>query len=574
MNPRVVLPLLIVLLAALAGGLWVVLGGTAIDDAGGLVAKNTVGLAPKGEAADALPSGPRALPDSDRVGGSVSTTVAIPLELEFELVSADAQLDAEDAPPLDSAATARLRGSMHGADGRGALGFVEFIAGPNRGRVLETDPLGSFGANDLYPGLSLVALRAPGTLGAEREVLLRREREAQLNVGFGRPAIVRGRVKDEDNVPLPTAKVIMDGQETLTDEEGYFNFSRMTSGKVPIYVSKPGYASYRKMEYITAGMTIPSEKQTIVLYKGASLRVVIPERVGLGQPGELHISRPLDGSGPARNVSRSYPWHLKSPVSIFAGESVQIEDLAAGRVRLQYFCPGTVVTPGVIHETLVAGSEKTVTFHLAPAPVLTGVVRAKGKPVEGAVVRLEAPDVTSSSIQAMGGGFGQAQFEMALLGTMPPGLQRAVTGASGKFRFTAGEELSPVRYLTAKAPDGRAWGGRIVRPGEREIELELVEPTGGGAGFLIETSERFQALPVKYIVDGKPMWTMLPPGERLELAGLPAGQWKVNARWQSEEILKDTAIALKGTEELFVPLPEGAIGGQSKELREAMQQRP
>jgi hypothetical protein len=567
MSPRFVLPLLIVLLAALAGGLWVVLGETRADEFGGLEVDRSVGVNPGGQQAEVLPGTDHDLPDLDRQGlGDVSTTVVLPLELEFELVSADTQLDAIDAPPLDTAATARLRGSMHGADGRGAVGHLEFIAGPNRGRVLETDPLGAFGANDLYPGISLVALRAPGTVGAEREVLLRREREAQLNVGFGRPAVVRGRVKDAKNLPLPTTKVVMDGQETLTDEEGFFYFPRMTSGKVPVYVTKPGYAGVREVHYITAGGAISSDKLTFVLRKGASLRVVVPERLGLGKAGELHLSRPLDGTG-----SRSFPWHMKSPVSIYAGESVQIEDLPAGRVRMQYFCAGAVVKPAVVRETLVAGSERVATFHLEPAPVLTGVVLKEGKPVAGAVVKLEAPDVTSTSIQAMGGGFGGAQFEMALLGTMPPGLQRAVTGANGKFRFTAGEELSPVRYLTAKARDGRAWAGRVVRPGERELELELVQPIGGGAGFLIETSERFQALPVKYVVDGKPMWTMLPPGERLSIEGLPAGQWKFSARWENEQIQKDVSIPLKGTEELFVPLPKGAIDGQSKEMREAMQ---
>jgi hypothetical protein len=562
MNQRVVLPLLIVMLAALAGVLWTVYGGAPGELAGELELGPARDPGPSVALETSLPSGSRSLPTPARADQDLSTTVTLPLELDFELIEAQAKLAAEGAPPMNSDKTARLRGSMHGADGRGLLGQVEFVAGPNRGRVLETDAQGSFGTNDLYPGLSLVALRAPGTPGAEREVLLRQEREAQLNVGFGRPAIVRGLVKDENNVPIPTAKVTMDGQETLTDAEGHFYFSRMTSGKVPLYVSKPGFASLRRMHAVTAGMTTSSDKFTFTLAQAATLRVVVPERVGLGRPAELFVGGPLDGTG-----ERSYPWHLKSPVSIQGGESIELEDLPAGRIRLQLFRPGALAEPAVIEEVLVAGSEKTVTFHLVPAQVLAGVVRTKGAPVQGALVQLEAPDVTSASVQALGGGFGRAKLEMDVLSQMPPALQRTLTGADGRFTFSAGEELSALRYLTARSSDGRMWAGRSVRPGEYEVELALTKPEGGRAGFRVETSTRFQALPVKFVVDGKPSFVMLPPGERLEIKDLPEGEWRFTARWGNDVILKDVPYHLTGFEELFVPLPKGAIEGQSKALQ-------
>ncbi len=565
MSPRLVLPLLILLLAGAAGVLWAVSGGDEAEElpqgvGPGSAATPQTGISENG----ALPERRERLPERD-AQSDTSTTVAIPLELELVLLEAEGRLDADDAPPQGYAASAGLRGSMHHADGRGAQGHVVFIAGPNRGRVLDTDSLGSFGANDLLPGLSLVALRSSGTPGAEREVLLRRDRQSQLNVGFGRPAIVRGRVKDEQNRPLPTAKVTMDGQDALTDEEGTFYFSRMTSGKVPIYVSKPGYATHREMQQITAGMTIGSDRLTFVLKKAASLVVSVPARVGTGKAGELHLSGPLDGTG-----QRSYPWHKVSPVSIYAGESVRIEDLPAGRIRLQLFVPGAQATPPVLQDTLVAGVEKTLRFNLEPAPILVGVVREEGKPVEGAVVTLEAPDVTSSAIQALGGGFGGVQFEMDTLGMPLAALQRAVTGADGAFRFSSGEELAPVRYLSARGPDGRSWAGRVVRAEQREVELELESLQSGRAGFVFETSERFQALPIKLVVDGRHVYEVLPAGERLEVLELPMGRWSLRSSWGNEVMQEDVVFDLREVEDVFVPLPDGAINGQSEEMRAAL----
>ena len=47
-----------------------------------------------------------------------------------------------------------MRGSVHGADGRPLRAQVEFVAGPNTGRLLDCDERGRFGANDLYAGLA------------------------------------------------------------------------------------------------------------------------------------------------------------------------------------------------------------------------------------------------------------------------------------------------------------------------------------------------------------------------------------------------------------------------------------
>jgi hypothetical protein len=397
-------------------------------------------------------------------------------------------------------------------------------------------------------------------------VLLREGKDSQLNVGFGRPASVRGIVKDLANVPLPLAKVVMDGQEVMTDKDGQFYFPRMTSGKVPIYVSKPGYATHREMQFITAGMSIPLGKLRYNLKQAATLSVTIPERIGGPGPGKLYISGPLDGT-----ASRTYPWHLKSPISMHGGESIEIEDLPAGRIRLQYFRTGAITLPQVRHEVLVAGNKRQVEFHLKPAPTLVGKVMMDGEPVEGALVQFEMPDVTGASVKALGGSYGRVQVEMDILSQMPPAMQKAVSLADGGFVFSSAESYSSVRYLTARSANGKAWGGRTVRPGELKVDIELSEALVGGASLVVETSTRFQALPVSYMVNGKPRKVVLSAAERLTIPDLPEGDWVLNIRWQNESILKDMALTLSGPEELFLPLPEGAINGQAKSLRDAMQ---
>jgi len=565
MQPKLLLPLALLLLLALGAGLWSVLGGEPPEELTGLEVGVRSGAL---EETTALPEQAREeLAAPVRIDYSLETTVVHPLKLTFELVGATGKLDADDVPPLGYAASARLRGSIHGANGRPVRGaYAEFVAGPNVGRVLETDDDGRFGANDLYAGLSIVALRAAGTVGAEREVLLREKRDAELNVGFGRPASLSGVVRDERNAALPLAKVVVDGQQTMSDELGRFELRNVASGKVPVYVSKPGYASHREMLYVTAGTRMEPGKLRYNLRKGATVKIVVPERLGLGRPGKLFLSGTLDGT-----ASRNYPWHHVSPRDVFAGESIEIEDLPQGTARFHLFMPGAKAEPSAQNVALFSGQTKTVTFHLEPAAALVGRVTRDGKPVEGALVQLEAPDVTGAGSKLLGGRLGRAQFEAEVLSQVPPALQTSVTKSGGRFEFSAAEDLSEVRYITAKSRDGKAWAGRVVRSGERDVELELQEAVGGEGAFVIETSERFQAIKVDYIVDGKPYTRVLPAGQRLEIEGLAEGTWRVKARWSTERILDDVTLTLKGTEELFVPLPKGAIDGQSKRLRDAMQ---
>ncbi len=518
----------------------------------------------------AVERAPRGLTDEElERAGELANTVVLPLKLEFELVASVGKLSAPGAEPMGSDATARIRGSAHTATGTGLAGEARFVAGPNEGRVLELDEGGRFGANDLYPGLSLVHITGRGVPGALREVLLREDREAQLNVGFGRPAVVFGQVFDRKNNFVEGAKVVMDGQETITDDRGVFQFVRMTSGKVPVFISKHGFADTRSVEYITAGSTLALGKLRYVLDESASLRISLPERVGTGAPAQVILSRPLEASFAGRE--RKFPWHLKNPIRLYAGESVDVDGLPPGRLRIQVFQPGAIVEPSSQEVTLVAGGSKAEVFHLTPAPTLSGRVLFNGQPADRALVQLEAPDLTGATIGARGGTLGRAQVELDLFGHAPSARQTVLTGADGRFELSANEELSAVRYLTARSADGRSWAGIAVKKGQYEVDLELAVEQESRAKLTIETSTRFQALPVLYTIDGEPHQALLPPGERLELEDLPAGSWRYSARWGNEVIQAPTSIEVDGELDLFVPLPEGAVQGQSKRMRDSMQ---
>ncbi|MCB9913866.1 MAG: carboxypeptidase regulatory-like domain-containing protein [Planctomycetes bacterium] len=523
----------------------------------------TAELAPAVEAA-----APRQLTAEEQAAAAeLATTVVVPLKLEFEVVAAAGRLSAPNASPLGSDATARLTGSAHDAAGLGVEGEVEFVAGPNAGRVLPIEG-GRFGANDLYAGLSLARVHGRGVPGALREVLLREGRSAQLNLGFGRAAAVYGTVVDRANQPLAGVHVQMDGQERETDEQGVFYFPAVAGGKVPLYLSKPGFADLRALEPITAGMTIAIGKLKYVLDRGASLRVSLPDRVGTGAPAQVILSTPFEPQYGGQE--RKYPWHLKNPTTLYAGESVEIDGLPAGRVRVQVYQPGATATPATQEVTLVAGETSALTFQLEAAPLLTGRVLIDGKPAHHALVQLEMPDLTGASVVARGGALGRAQTELDLMDHAPATRQRVFTAADGTFTLSANEDLSAVRYLTARSDDGRLWGGRAVQPGEREVELTLEPARDGDVTLTIETSTRHQALPVEYVVDGRPYAVVLPAGERLVIEGLGKGAWRYSARWGGEDLQKPTVIELDGDTDLFVPLPEGAVKGQPRELIDSM----
>ncbi len=484
-----------------------------------------------------------------------ATTVLFPLEIELELVRASGLLDAENAPGLGSGASARLRGRISDATGRGAPCRVTFIAGPNASRVLETGPDGKLGASDLYPGLSIVEITGATIPGAMRELRLRNDKQALLNVGFGRPAAVYGQVIDTGGEPLQTAEVTMDGRRTTTDERGFFYFPQMSSGQVLVHVDKPGYAAYRESYNITAGQTIPRGRLKYVLERGVSLKVTIPERVGATQSAQLFLM-PLFGAQNERQRQRKFPWYSISPVSIFPGNTVTVEDLPPDRFQAFLFHAGARAVPMKTEVNLSSGKPLHLVLHLEPVPSVRGVVQRAGRPVGGALVTLEVPDRAKGTqrLLKMPAGVHETHVFPNL------GVQSALTGSDGRFELSADEALSAVRYLTARGPRGRGWAGSVVRPRDTQVVLELEEATVDLASFEIATQARHQGLPVEVWVNGEPLdLPLLAPDVPLRIEDLQPGVWKLSSRWHRDVLWKEREIEIEGDVEWELILPPGAI---------------
>jgi hypothetical protein len=490
---------------------------------------------------------------------ALATTVAFPLQVELVLVRAAVKVQAPGSPALGSGATASLRGSVVGPTGKPARVEVRFEAGANAGRVLHSDALGRFGAERLNPGLSLVRVSGPGLVGALREVRLRPRNEFQLNLAFARPASLAGEVVDKSGKPLASAEVEVDGQRQETDAEGRFLFPVVAPGDVLVVVRKPGFASLRQQLSVQGATTIGPDKLKFRLDAGATLQVTIVDAINSGQAARLHL---LPEFG---DTERRFPWHEVSPVEVFPGGTAIVRDLPEGRVSLRLFHAGARAQPARRSLELAPGARESVEFGLEAAPVVTGRVSQDGAPVEGALVRLEAPDRTEAMLSVLGES-NYLFLERDVLADLPPAVQDASTNERGEFQLSSYEDVAPERYVTALSRDGRHSAHAVLRPGQVRVDLAL-EPVTGGAGELaIQTTERWQALPVELVVDGEPRAPfLLPPGQDLRIDGLPEGTWRVRVRWDTERLVDGHELEIQGETRLYVGLPPGAITGQDSD---------
>jgi hypothetical protein len=485
------------------------------------------------------------------------TEILYPLELELTLVEPANRLATEGVGARGSGARARLEGRLFGVEGKGVSGEVRFTHGANTGRVLKCDAGGGFGANDLYPGLSIAKISGALILGAEREVLLRNDRRSVLNIGFGRPAVVHGRVQDAAGDPISEAKVMMDGQVAFTDLEGAFYYSRMTSGQVLLFVEKDGYVAWRERYNVKAGAKITEEKLTYTMRPSARLELRIAEAIGARRAAQVFLL-----PAPGARVSRDFPWHRINPVNVHPGGSTIVEGLPSGNLQLYLFHAGTKAKPRVSAVNLVASELTTKILHLEPAPTLKGRVLSDGDPVARALVKLEAPDQVQATLST----FGQPQgfLEVGVFPYLPTSVQSVWTDAAGRFQLSANEEFTPTRYLTAEGPDGELWAGKVVRRGDREIELSLGERAQDACVLEFQMAGRSLALPVEVTVDGSPrMRLSLSKEEELRVDELAPGRWKVDVRWNSQVLLRDVEVHLEDETALLISLPEAALTGVS-----------
>jgi hypothetical protein len=485
-----------------------------------------------------------------------STAVVFPLEVDMELLHAEDEFSAPGAPAMGSGAKAQLKGTITGSRREPVRAEIEFVAGANAGRVLYCDASGAFGAQDLYPGLSIVRVTGPGIVGSQREVLLRSEREKLLNVNYAMPAHVIGEVVDAQSKPLAGALVSFDGQERVTDEQGRFELAAVAPGIVLVVVSKQGYAAYREEVSIAVNGKPEATRLQYRLEQGARLQVSVLDAINKSDEALVYI---LPGDAAAQ---RKFPWHTKNPVHVFPGGTTLVEDLPSGMVSLRLFHAGAAPKPDHATALLGAGETANAEFHLEPAPVIQGVVTDGGQPAPAAEVVLEAPDRTKAMLSVLG----ETNFlflESEVFPNLPPAVQKVVTNGRGEFVLSANESAGALRYVTATSQDGKRTAHAAVPAGTTNVDLALVPIQTGKSTLRVVMPGREQPLPLKITVNGTPRdQRMLQLGRDLAITDLPGGAWVVTVRWSDQVLLDRAPVQLKGEVTLEVVLPVGAKLGQ------------
>jgi len=489
-----------------------------------------------------------AVPDAPLPATAYETT----LEVYLDLVRPAGWLHAEGAPPLGSGSTAALVGGLWSHQNVGVRGSVRFVSGANEGRVLDCDAGGRFGANDLYPGLSVVEVSGPGIPGSLREMVLRNDRETRLNIGYGRLSTVNGEVYDQSGNPVAGAIVRMDGVPAQTDDFGRFNLAGIAGshGDMVVTIEKPGFAMLRTKTSLMSGTTIPLGKQRYVLQQSGSLEVYVVEKIGASGPAQLYLmpSNPM-------MAQSDFAWHRLNPITVNPGTTTLVEGLPPGPVRALVFHAGAVAKPRVATAKVIPGSANQLTVHLEPAPMLAGRVTHNGSPVARAVVRVEAPNRTRAMLNYLGES--AAYLETQVMQGLPPGTQAVKTDDLGNFRIGLFGDTTEVKYLTATSFDGKLWAGQVLKPGTREVSLELGAAREGNRELLLEISDRDLPLRVDVMIDGTPRGlTALAPRDQLEIGGLMEGDWKLSVRWGRDWLFLEQPILIQDGAAFYVGLPQ------------------
>jgi hypothetical protein len=504
--------------------------------------------------------------------GTETTTVILPLEVELSLSSRASVPRTGDMSPFRAGAVAGIQGVITGRAGKPAAGAtVEFVAGPNVGRVLVADARGRYGATDLWQGLSTVLVSAEGAV-SERRVRLGRLARTPLSVDFGATAYVGLTVKDSMGQPLEGAEVRVDGTVGYTDAEGLAAFPNVTVGKVLTNVRKEGFVRIERELSLARGAVVKPDQNDYTMRRGATLVVNVRHGGSTSVPAQLYLM-PAGASGGADGGTTlaEFPWHSVSPIEVMPGRSVTINDLPEDTLYMRVFHPGSRAEPPTSHVRLHVSQPTQFELRLGAAPTVIGKVLREGKPVEGVKVTLEAPDrdfVTTASLDK------KPMFALEMvLPHMPSAYQQTVTDGRGSFTLTAYQGIADGRYLVAESADGRWRAAQVLNASGTEVVLHLAEVPAKGGALEIEFPGQFQGLPIELRVDGRPRDPfVLRPGVPLVIEDLEHGTWRVHALWEGQDVIRRQALEIGAeTTKLTGTLPEGALKGQTEDERRRAQ---
>ncbi len=507
---------------------------------------------------------------SQEPGPSGLSTVIWPLVVELSL-AIDGRVEVpEGAQPIRWGSNAGIKGTVRGTSGRATVAKLEFLYGPNEGRVLQTDGRGRFGANDLLPGISVVRVSSSGKT-VVREVRLMGRTEREFHISFASTSFISGTVKDDRGVVVQGAEVTLDGKLNFTNEEGEFTFSNVPAGSAHVMVRKEGYAHCSQNVGVGYRETVLAKNFIIFLQKGGELQISVNRTVGSVEPSFAYL---LPAAGPGRSGDgRGFPWHEVNPVEIPPGGSALVKGLPLDSVNVRLFHRGAVATPASKNVRIHGGRSNAVAIDLAPAPTVRGVVMDGGKPAGGASIQIEAADRAHATSQSMAQKGPRFALDM-VVSTAPSAFNETTANEKGQFSFTSPSELIATYYATATSKDGKRRGIGVVPPGALEVQIKL-EPISEKVGSLeIELPGRFQGLPVEVRLQGAPGEPyMLRSGEPLLIEDLALGHWYVQARWRGSDVIARQGVVLseesKGKPSTIRgTLPPGALQGQTAAERD------
>jgi hypothetical protein len=491
----------------------------------------------------------------------LDTTVYWPLEVRLDLVEDLSLPEVPAGPPLGSGRNARLSGRIADAAGDPVAALVRFDAGPNAGRVLACDARGRFGATDLVPGMAIVDVTGPGILGSRREVRLRAGQDELLNIGYGRPGSVQGRVVGENGEGVVGARVSLDGQVLETAEDGTFFYAEVAAGRCLLEITHEGFVDYRTLLGVAGGYAVEAGSLQFVLRRPCSLRLILRPNIGGPEPALVYLM-------PANsNRERSFPWHTINPVLLTGDAPVVVEDLPEGAIHIRTFRTGAEAQPAYKQVQLNAGDEAEAVIRLEPAPVVGGAVfDSAGEAAAGATVRLSAADVARAN-QRLFPTSDQLWLEH-VLPLMPSVEQTVTTDSSGRFRLTSWSDVSPFRLLEITSQDSSQSLAMVIGPehDNAELELRLSATERQDARLEVVMPGRIQALPIEVVVNGAPRDRfVLAASQDLEIANLVPGTYRLEVVWHGERVAKEPALVIVDSARALWTLPQEAIEGQSAE---------